>query len=74
MDGVTNMPDTTTPPLGEPKAIKRVCQIVIAFQADTDDEAMTVKRKVDEAMEEFSDAQVTFTSRNFRNTLPMMHR
>ena len=74
MNGAVNMSDATTPQLGEAKAIKRVCQIIIAFQADTDEEAMAVKRKVDEAMYEFSDAQVTFTSRNFRGTLPMMQR
>lgn len=68
------MPDMETPQPGEGTQIKRVCQVIVAFECDTDEEAMSVKAAIDNAMLPFPDAQVTFTSRNFKRTVPMLRR
>ena len=68
------MGETETNQSGNATGIKRVCQIVVAFQTDTDEEAMRVKGAIDAAVANLGDIQVTFTSRNFKNIMPMMRR
>jgi len=64
----TNEPQNTT------NKGKRIVQIVLAFEADTDEETLAVKKAVDTAIADLGEIQVTLTSRNLKGMLPMMRR
>ena len=40
--------------------LKQVCSISITFPIETDDAALVIKKKIDEAMKETTDARVDF--------------
>ena len=54
------MPDTETPQQAEPVAAKKLCQIVVTFQTNTDEEAMSVNGAINKALTPFPDVATSF--------------